>query len=480
MKQIFKGLFITILFVTLTPNVKASSCSVTASSRSVTVGSTVTIRVKGNDAIGRFNASSSNSAVLSGGGAVWIENSSSSISFKALKTGTSTINVLAQSGLSNNNGDEISVGCNSVTITVKSKTTSNSSTTSKHSTTTTSTKSSDNNLKSLSIDGIELAPKFDKNTTTYSMTVPNETSKIKINAEKNNSKASISGSGEKDLKEGTNKFEVVVTAENGSKKTYTINITVDSKPIIVTIDAKEYSLIKKKEELPELKSEHSDLTLTIEEQEIPAYRVEKTNYILVGLKDSEGNVNFYKFDSKKNEPDSMTYTLYKELNFNGVNITILDMDESLIPDTYNKYETNINEQKIEVYKFKKDSNYSLIYGLNIETGEKNIYMYDSKENTLQIYNREEIKNLEEKQEQYEKFILILGGVIIFLILLVTVGFTRKPKVKEKKNITEKVKATLLEDDNEELSKKEIKKIKKSNKKQNKENKKKLKKGELDM
>ena len=55
--------------------------------------------------------------------------------------------------------------------------------------------------------------------------------------------------------------------------------------------------------------------------------------------------------------------------------------------------------------------------------------------------------------------MILGGAILVLILLVTIGFTRKPKQKEvikEENI-----------DTEFLTKKELKKIEKENKKLNK-------------
>ena len=54
--------------------------------------------------------------------------------------------------------------------------------------------------------------------------------------------------------------------------------------------------------------------------------------------------------------------------------------------------------------------------------------------------------------------MILGGAILVLILLVTIGFTGKPK--QKKEVIESV-------DEDFLTKKEIKKIEKENKKLNK-------------
>ena len=53
------------------------------------------------------------------------------------------------------------------------------------------------------------------------------------------------------------------------------------------------------------------------------------------------------------------------------------------------------------YKKNKKSNYALIYGMNVETGKKHIYMYDKEEDTLQIYNDELNDVSDEKIEQYK-------------------------------------------------------------------------------
>ena len=81
---------------------------------------------------------------------------------------------------------------------------------------------SDNNLlSSLTVSGASFT--FNPSTTTYNLTV-NSASTV-ISANKQDSNAKVSGTGTKSLKYGSNKFSIVVTAENGSKKTYTLNIT---------------------------------------------------------------------------------------------------------------------------------------------------------------------------------------------------------------------------------------------------------------
>lgn len=84
-------------------------------------------------------------------------------------------------------------------------------------------KSTNNNLASLSVNGTSVAG-FSSSDTTY--TLPNtDAESITIAATTQDSKATVSGTGKKTLAFGVNTFNVVVTAESGAKKTYTITVT---------------------------------------------------------------------------------------------------------------------------------------------------------------------------------------------------------------------------------------------------------------
>lgn len=337
-------------------------------------------------------------------------------------------------------------------------------------------RSGNNNLKSLSVEGYEISPKFDSSKKEYTLNLTYDITKIKIKAEKEHNKASISGdTGEKEVKVGDNNFSITVKAENGNTKTYKLKVIVDSKPIKVTIDGKEYTVIKKKEELPELKIEHEDKELNLEDQNVPAFRIESIKYTLIGLQDSEGNKYLCRFKAYKAEEKPTEYTLFNPINVSEMYVNIEDFPESKIPANYSKYEEVINGIKVTVYKLNKTSKYSLIYGTNILTGNSNIYRYDSNEKTIQIYEREEAKELEELIENGKKLVLILGGVILFLIILTTIGFSRKPKtkkVKEKKDLSDSD-IKKIEKDTSKSNKKELKRQKKLEKK-------KLKKGEPEL
>lgn len=391
-------------------------------------------------------------------------NGSKNYSVNCETTGTGTINIKLTGNTTTEDFNNVNIsGSKTVSVINKPVTNNTSSNNNKNNTannnknnTSNKKKSSINYLSSLEIEGVELSPKFSKDTNEYTAEVENEVKKIKINAKVQDSKSSVSGTGEKSVTEGMNKFNVVVTAENGAKKTYVIKLTVkEADPIKITLNEKVYTVIRKKDDLPSVSTYYDDKIINIEDEEIPAYYSEVTKLLLIGMKDEDGKTNLYIYDENKK-----TYKLYNEIKFNQIVLYNIDFPKSKIPVNYKKYTETIDEKELTVYKLNKDSKYSLIYGINVETGKENIYKYDKQENTLQIFEREEQKLLEEEIEQYKKLIMIFGGVILVLVLLVTIGFTRKPK---NKNVIVKEENM----DTEFLTKKELKKIEKENKKLNK-------------
>ena len=80
-------------------------------------------------------------------------------------------------------------------------------------------------LSSLSVSAGTLTPTFDPETTSYTVTVTNSVSSITITATATDAKATVSGAGTKTLAVGANSFNIVVTAENGTTKTYTVVVT---------------------------------------------------------------------------------------------------------------------------------------------------------------------------------------------------------------------------------------------------------------
>ena len=89
------------------------------------------------------------------------------------------------------------------------------------------TSSGDNNnyLKSLSVSGTSISPKFDKFTASYTAKVNAEVSSVTVNANPLGKSAKVSGKGKVSLKTGENTIKLTCTAASGVKRTYTIKIT---------------------------------------------------------------------------------------------------------------------------------------------------------------------------------------------------------------------------------------------------------------
>ena len=90
-------------------------------------------------------------------------------------------------------------------------------------------KSSNSKLSELTINGQTLTPGFNPNTTDYTLTVGSNVGSIMIDGKAEDGNATIvSGKGNHSLETGLNTIQVLVKAEDGSTKTYTIKVTKEA------------------------------------------------------------------------------------------------------------------------------------------------------------------------------------------------------------------------------------------------------------
>ena len=281
--------------------------------------------------------------------------------------------------------------------------------------------SSNNNLASLEVEGYDLS--FDKNTTDYQLEVESEVEKIKINASVEDSSASLTGTGEFDLHEGANSFDVVVTAENGSSKTYHLNVVrKEQNPVKVTLNSSDYTVVRNTEELEGLLPKaFQETTISLSEEDVLAFQNEVLDLILVALKDEEGKIRLYSYKDNK-------YTLYQELTGGNLTVHLLE-DDSLIPKGYKKETLKVDGEEYTVYR-RNGSDYYLVYGENVETGDKNLYLYDSLEKTLQRYYQEDVYRLRVVTSILFYIVIGLGGFCFFLVIF----FLWLLKRKKRKNV----------------------------------------------
>ena len=213
-KTILLGIIV-IAIAMFIPNMsKAAFVSISASKTNANPGETISVTIS-SDSVGRVNLSVSNGTLSAN--RFWMEGASQTENLTVGPQGTTTVTATPEGGQMANNKSDVPVAASSVNISINSNNNSgnNSGT----------TKSNNANLGNLGIKPNDFSG-FRAAKTSYDVTVPNNVSSINVYANKGHSGQTISGTGTKTLNVGTNTFNVLVTAEDGTtKKTYTINVT---------------------------------------------------------------------------------------------------------------------------------------------------------------------------------------------------------------------------------------------------------------
>lgn len=435
MKKILLSLF-TFLFIPGIINAASANVQVSAPS-SVYVGDTVkvSVTVSSGSSLGNWNyIISYDDSILeyvttdadtaqsvfgeaSNGGQTSATNT---WTFRAKSSGSASFNVSSISVISWDDFSEMSIGgSTSTSISVIKPSSGGSNGGSSGGGYSNYNYSDDNNLSSLNIEGFDI--NFDSSVTEYSITVPNDTKKVKVGASANDGNASVDGIGDYDVKEGNNEINIVVTAENGDTKVYKINVVVkELDPIEVKVGDKTYSVIRKEKKLPKANPTYKTSTILIKGESVPCYHSEIADIYLIGLVDSDGKATLYNYDSKSDK-----FSVYNEINIGGLYISLIDTNE--VPVGYKAGMVKIGEK--EYNGFLKDGAYSLLYGINLETGEKNYYSYDASESTIQKFATSVSKGMNLADSKVVLYSLI--GLCVFEFVMIIVSVVSKNKALKK-------------------------------------------------
>lgn len=447
-KKILTGAFILLFaFIFKIDNVSAASCRIGVSApSSVVVGQSfkVTVTVAGSASIGswEYTLSYDSSKVRLNSGTLHVvdygngskSSSSYSYSFTALQSGSATFKPVNASVLDYASTNECLSSTGSASVSMKSQSEIEAS------------YSRNNNLSSLSVEGADLSPSFNKNITEYQATLPVDTTKAKIIATVQDSKASITGAGEVDVVDGINKIEIIVTAEHGEKKKYVINLTVQElDPVKVKVDGKTYTVVRKKGQVENIPVGFTETTIKIGDQDVCAYQSEIAKILLVALKDNEGNIKLFIYDKNKN-----SFTSFMEAKGGEVNLLILNNEKIKTPLDFVKTSFKINDLKIEGYKYRydKNDNYYLVYAKNLETGDEGFYLYDKKNSTFSRYYKElsDIKDMHTKYVFYVAAALALIFVLIIIFKLLGKFKSNDKKIEKYQRKIDKLKGKIKNED----------------------------------
>ena len=417
-KKILAGFMIAMLCLGIAPQ-KASAAeakvSIALSQTNLRIGDSVsvTVRISTDGLIGSYSmAVTYNSGVLEytggsgngGGGTVLIsgfasgtENSlSATLNFKAIANGSCTI--LTSGGSVYNWAEEaqtISYAGATVTVAAPQAPASTENGGNSGDGTTEALKGSgDNSLKSLEISPGTLTPAFQPGTTAYSVTLPEDTTSIVVSAVPNDAKATVAVSHNNDLEPGENKTYIVVTAENGTQKTYVLNITCgeakeepdEAEAQTVTINGVEYAIASAKQ----LETVEAPEGFTAGETDykgikVPVYRSQNLKLQLMYLLDAGEQGKWYIYTEN---PEN--FTLYiEERNAANRYVILTPGADVEIPDGYQKSELNLNGTPVTSYVRNGDDAIVLVYAMNLD-GEPGFYFYDTVEGTYQRYHESEV------------------------------------------------------------------------------------------
>lgn len=420
MKKVRYVLFLLGIMVLGVNSVSAASLKVSANKTTVVVGSSVnvTVAVSGSDAAGWeyclnydtsiFSLTSHSSSCILGG--TLAGNKSVTFTLKAKKSGSTTF-TLKDTSILDDNAKSVLTSKGSVTVKAKTQAEIEAS------------YSTNANLSALRVVDYVISPDFNKDTLEYSLEVENNVESIEIKATKADSSASVSGTGEKELSEGLNKFSIVVTAEKGNKKTYIINVTrKELNPINVEIDGFNYTIVRKTEVL-EAPTYYTSTEIEINGEKVPAFNSDITGYTLVGLKDEEGNVDLYRYSDG-------SYILYKQIASEGINFIPLVPDK-LIKGFEESKNITINDSNIKVYVNNITSDYVLVYGMNAATGKSDWYLYDTIDGTFQRYlvNTSEVND--KNKDIYFVLTIVFAGVSGLSLVLIIILLSSNSKIRKK-------------------------------------------------
>lgn len=425
-KYILSLLAVLAMFLSPTIVFASSASASVSASNTVMLGNTVkvTVNLTSSSLIGSWQVSlnydknylSLTSSTAEGGGTYMVNSSSTgtksksyTFTFKTLKSGSTKVSIGSAQLYDYNTMGNMSMSLGSKTISIKTKAEIEAS-------------YSDNaNLKSLSVGSYELTPAFSKGTLEYTVEVENDVENVTISASKEDGNASVSGTGDVALLEGSNRFEIVVTAQKGNTQKYVLNIIrKELEPVPVDVDGKEYILVRNVKAMPEYVG-YELTTVGYKDYDIPALVNKTIDYTIVGLKDDDGNIKMYKF-----EKGEVTEEYIELKNGNSIITPIKLEEDELFSGTYELGDLS-STVKYDAYKVSGD--YRILYALDINTGEKNYYLYNAKDGSFMIYDGsiEKINN-----ETLEKYKYVIFGLIGLCGLFLLIILFRRPKSKDEK------------------------------------------------
>ncbi len=453
---------ISVLVSVLTFNVSAAA-SVTTGGGEYTVGQSVSIPIKIKSDAPIMTAQvkiSYNSSVLtlkgvtgaeytSGNGSINIVDDNFSNASKDVTTGSYTLNFTAAAAGNSNI---------TVNVSIADKNLSKSTASASAAVTVVTPKPSSNaNLSSIKLSSGSLSPAFNSKTTNYNATVKYGVDTITITGAVADGGATYTGGGTFGLQVGDNQRVLTVTAADGSKKSYTINIKRmteqetadaeqaerDANPLLVVINNADYTIVNDFTNIA-IPAGFTQGTATRKEAEITVLNDEHGEYTLYWLVDASGeNGAFYTRD------ENDAFTRVNCIRANGKLYIIEQPDAQIIPPAYVAADRTIDGEKVSAYAYLDDSLKDFYVVKCYVEGSRAYYRFDTVEGTMQraaefdLAVKQAMANADEDEKNTGKFAwftnmnktgkTVFIAVVLVAVLLVAVAILVIIKISSKED-----------------------------------------------
>ena len=279
--------------------------------------------------------------------------------------------------------------------------------------------SSNNALSSLTVSAGTLTPAFDPAITEYTLSLPSQSDRLTITANPSDSRATVQGDGEISLQDGETSLSVVVTAEDGSAKAYTITVQVAQAPtLFLDYNGQRLGVVKDVSQVTPPAGFAPAKPITYSGDTLPIWTDVSGKRTLVYLMDEKSSAQgFYLFSQATGVQSpylpilcgSVTYIytdIPKELSsVPGLTLaTVKAFGQTLNGWTYNDVSL-------------KD--FCVLYLMD-DAGSYGYYTYDSREETLQRFSGAVFTDSGETLAVPMLYVYIAGGAALVLLILLIV------------------------------------------------------------
>ena len=279
-------------------------------------------------------------------------------------------------------------------------------------------RSGNNALSTLTVSAGTLTPAFDPAVTEYTLSLPQGTEKLTLTATPSDSNATVQGDGELTLQEGENTLPLVVTAENGDTKTYTVTAKVAQAPtLFLNFSGAKLGVVKDVEGVTPPTGFTAAEPVSQGGDTLPLWVDANGKHTLVYLVDEKGVAGFYLYSRTEG-----VLSPYLPLVCGGTTYiyTGIPSEKAAVPGlkaaTVEAFSQTLSGWRYEDAAL---SDFVVLYLMD-DGGQYGYYTYDTKNATLQRFSGAVFTDSGETLAVPMLYVYIAGGAAALLLILMIV------------------------------------------------------------